>query len=257
MKLLTGSSGFIGRNLKELLSPMLCPTHKELDLTDREQVRKYLDCHKPEQIIHCASNDDEICLYDNLRMFVNLAESDIPMITFSTGRDIEDRPDKVGEYILSKYIAQELALHKYNHITVFKIWGCFGKYEKDTRFFMDNMLRIKRGEPILVRENKMFSYVYVKDLARIVFRLLNPPIYFPPYSKSFIYLYTPQTLYNIVGYIQSLLYYAKILKRITGSPYEIIVEKEDMLKSYTGENNFNYNYTQLPIAIKEVWENVK
>jgi len=239
MKLLTGSSGMIGRNLKELLPRMLCPTHTELDLTDRKQVKEYLDYYKPEQIIHCASNDDEICLYDNLRMFVNLAESDIPMIIFSTGRDIEDRPGKVGEYVLSKHIAQELAIHKYNHITVLKLWGCFGKYEKESRFFTENMLRIKKDWPIIVKENKNFSYVYVKDLAKII--------------GNDVVVHTP--LYNIVGYTHSLFYYAKILKRVTGSPHEIIVTKEDMMKSYTGQNEYQFNPTALSIVLQEMWDN--
>ena len=236
MKLLTGSQGFIGHNLKELLPPMLTPTHSELDLTDRKQVKEYLDYHKPEQIIHCASNDDEVCLYDNLRMFVNLAENGIPMIIFSTGREIEDRPGKVGEYILSKYIAQELALYKYGHITVFKIWGCFGKYEKNARFFTDNMLRIKRGKPILVRENKLFSYVYVKDLAKII----NHTTF-------------GSKIFNIVGYTQTLLSYAFLLKRITNSPYDIIVEKTNLYASYIGENNINFEYMPLSTALKEMW----
>ena len=235
MKLLTGSSGAIGKNIKNLLPPMLCPTHSELDLTDRKQVKEYLDYHRPEQIIHCASNDDEICLYDNLRMFVNLAESGIPMITFATGRDIENRPGKVGEYILSKYIAQELALSKYNHITVLKLWGCFGKYEKESRFFTDNMLRIKRGDPILVKENKLFSYVYVKDLVRIINEIKIENV-----------------IHNIVGYTQTLLYYARILKRVTNSPYDIVIEDKTGL-DYAGENTFNFNYTPLPIALKEMW----
>lgn len=244
MKLLTGSNGAIGKNLKELLPSMLCPTHTELDLTDRKQVKEYLDYHKPDQIIHCASNDDEICLYDNLRMFVNLAESGILMIMFSTGRNIEDRPGKVGEYILSKYIAQELALSKYGHITVLKIWGCFGKYEKESRFFTDNMLRIKRGEPILVKENKLFSYVYVKDLVNVL-NFIELSNYILPKNEN-------QRLFNIVGYTQSLLYYAKILKRVTGSPYEIVVENKTGI-DYVGENTVNFNYTPLAVALKEMW----
>lgn len=238
MRLLTGSNGAIGKNLKDLLPPMLCPTHSELDLTDRKQVQEYLEYHKPNQIIHCASNDDEVCLYDNLRMFVNLAESHIPMIIFATGRDIEDRPGKVGEYILSKYIAQELALHKYDHITVLKIWGCFGKYEKDTRFFTDNMLRIKRGEPMVVKENRMFSYVYVKDLAKIINTVRS-------YYAG---------MYSIVGYTQSLGYYARILRLAIKDPnYTIVIEKEND-RGYTGKNTFDFNYTPLSTALKEMWE---
>ena len=241
LKLLLGSSGMIGRNLKELLPPMLYPTHAELDLTDRIKVKEYLDYHKPEQIVHCASKDDEICLYDNLRMFHNLAESHIPMITFCTGLEIENRPNKSGEYVLSKYIIKELALNRYNHITVLKIWGCFGKYEKPIRFFTDNMLRIKQGLPILVREDKIFSYVYVKDLAKIINDIIND-------------LEIENKLYNIVGYTQSLLSYAGLLKRITGSPHDIIVEKTNFYNSYIGQNDFEFNYTPLPIALKEVWD---
>lgn len=243
MRLLTGVNGMIGRNITELLPPMLCPTHSELDLTDRKQVQEYLDCHKPEQIIHCASNDGELCLYDNLRMFTNLADSEIPMVIFATGRDIEDRPGKVGEYILSKYIAQELALHKYNHIVVLKIWGCFGKYEKETRFFTDNMIRIKRGEPILVRENRFFSYVYVKDLARII-RLIV--------SHKDLSLFS--NISNVIAYSHSLEYYAKILKRVTSTDLPIIVENKSLINPYIGEDTFNFYYTSLSTALKEMWD---
>ena len=222
--LLTGSSGFIGRNLKESLPPMLCPTHSDLDLTDIRQVKEYLDYHKPTQIIHCASNDDDICLYDNLRMFVNLADSYIPMITFATGREIEDRSYKNGEYVLSKYLTQELACYKYSHIIVLKLWGCFGKYEKEIRFFTDNMLRVKRGEPIIVRENKLFSYVYVKDLVKMIGNdtAVQPGVY------------------DIVGYTHSLYYYARILKRITKSPYEILIANKTG-RNYIGENSFDFS----------------
>lgn len=234
MVLLTGSSGMIGRNLKELLNYKLCPTHSELDLTDRKQVKEYLEYHKPHRIVHCASNDDEVCLYDNLRMFINLADSGIPMTIFTTGRDIEDRPGKVGEYILSKYISQELALHKYKHIVILKIWGCFGKYEKETRFFTDNMLRIKRGDPILVREDRLFSYVYVKDLLKI--GQVNQ-----------------QQIYNIIGYTYSLNYYARILQRVCATPdYPIIIEKK-IDNNYVGINTLNINYTPLATALKEMW----
>jgi len=252
MKLLTGSQGFIGRNLKELLPPMLCPTHKELDLTDKIKVKEYLSYYKPEQIIHCASSDKAVCLYDNLQMFVNLAESKIPMATFCTGLEEENRKGWSGEYVLSKKIIRELAIHKYKHIAVFRIWGCFGKYESASHFFMDNMLRIKKGKPILVKENKMFSYVYVKDLAKLVYNYMN--------LVSFYFLknvYVCNRLINAVGYTQSLYYYARILKRITGSSYDIIVKKDDMLRSYTGQNSIRFNYTPLGNAIKEVWENVR
>ncbi len=234
--LLTGASGAIGRNLKESIPGLLCPTHSELDLTNMGQTRKYLSNHKVDSIIHCASNDKEVCVFDNLRMFVNLADTLIPMITFCTGREVEDRMGKSGEYILSKHIIKELALSKYGHITVIKIWGCFGKYERDIRFFTNNFNRVKQGLPILVTEDKLFSYVYVNDLVRIINQL---PIC--------------NWLVKIVGYTESLLDYAKIIKKVTQSPYEIIIEKENYSNSYIGLTNYLYDYTPLEEAIKEFW----
>lgn len=235
--LLTGSTGMIGRNLKELL-PVLSPTHQELDLTNLNQTNKYLSATSPEMIIHCASNDDEICLEDNLRMFLNLAETKIPMITFCTGREVENRSSHAsGQYILSKYITKELALTKYNHILVIKLWGCCGKYEKPIRFITSNLLRVKQGLPILVGENKLFSYVYVGDLAKII-----------------EYIPIEQRLISLVGYTKTLLEYAQIIKKVTGSPHEIIVEKENFYNSYVGKTNFSFQPTPIEQVIQEMYE---
>lgn len=241
--LLTGSTGFIGRNLKELLSPMLTPTHEELDLTNSDKVKDYLRANKPEKIIHCASNDDDVCLYDNLRMFNNLAESNIPMITFCTGREIEDRAYKNGEYVLSKYVTKELALNKYKHISVIQLWGCFGKYERPIRFFKANIDRVKKGLPILVLENKLFSYVYINDLAKSI-------------GETLIHLTDKYTHYDlrVIGYTLSLLDYAKVLKKVSGSPDEIIVESENFYHSYAGTTTGLYQVTPLEQAVKELWE---
>jgi UDP-glucose 4-epimerase len=238
MNLLTGSSGFIGKNLKELLPPMLCPTHEELDLTDRDKVKDYLMHNKPEVIIHCGSNDEDVCLYDNLRMFYNLAESRIPMITFCTGREIEDRTYKNGEYVFSKHLIKELALNKYQHITVIQLWGCFGKYEKDIRFFRNNIIRVETKQPILVGENKLFSYIYVNDLAKIIER--------GNFNSQVV---------QVVAYTKSLANYAQVLKKVTCSAREIIEKDEDFYHSYVGINTCDFNYTPLETALRELWEN--
>lgn len=233
--LLTGSTGMIGRNLKELLPPMLCPSHGELDLTDQGRVREYLRANKPDKIIHCASNDDDVCLYDNLRMFNNLAESHIPMIIFCTGREVEDRAYKNGEYVLSKHTTKELALNKYKHIAVIQIWGCFGKYERPIRFFASNMARIRQGRPILVKEEKLFSYVYINDLALII--------------KD---LRVSRKLVRSVAYTYPLLRYAEVLSKVTGAKIE--VDETNFYHSYAGRNNCDFPYRPLEEAVKELWE---
>jgi nucleoside-diphosphate-sugar epimerase len=185
-------------------------------------------------IINCASNDEDICLYDNLRMFHNLAESGIPMITFCTGREIEDRSYKNGEYVFSKYLIKELALNKYSHITVLQLWGCFGSYERDIRFFRSSFLRMKQGSPILIPENKLFSYIYVDDLVNIIREIVIHGI-----KKDY---------WRIVAYTESLANYALLL----GGDINVVCE--NMLHSYVGKNDYEYNYTPLKQAIEEYYK---
>ena len=55
---LTGGSGFIGKNIIEILGKkchILAPTHKELELLDAEAVRNYIKNNKIDIIIHTAN----------------------------------------------------------------------------------------------------------------------------------------------------------------------------------------------------------
>ena|SRR6266480_6190264 len=82
--LITGSNGFIGRNLKEYLAEdfiVLAPNHEELDLLDDAAVLNFLKKNTVDQVIHCATHNDtrnsakdlSKVFYSNLRMFFNLA----------------------------------------------------------------------------------------------------------------------------------------------------------------------------------------
>ena len=58
--LITGSSGFIGKNLAEGLSSeynVLAPNSMELDLLNAARVESYLKSHKVEFVLHCATWD--------------------------------------------------------------------------------------------------------------------------------------------------------------------------------------------------------
>ena len=64
--LLTGGTGMVGRNIKEHQSAckycVLSPTRKELDLTNREQIRSYLKANSPEYIIHAWTVESQLSL---------------------------------------------------------------------------------------------------------------------------------------------------------------------------------------------------
>ena len=56
--LITGGSGMVGRNLleksREFSYEILAPTHLELDLLNKKNIKEYLEAHKPDFIVHCA-----------------------------------------------------------------------------------------------------------------------------------------------------------------------------------------------------------
>lgn len=81
--LLTGASGFIGRNIMEsdLTDKylILAPNSKKLNLLDQQSVKDFFDANNVDVVIHAAvkrcdrySYDKEGVLEENLKMFFNL-----------------------------------------------------------------------------------------------------------------------------------------------------------------------------------------
>ena len=53
--LITGGSGNLGLELKKIFKNSLCPTHEELDLTNKDEVDNYFKNHDITTIIHTAA----------------------------------------------------------------------------------------------------------------------------------------------------------------------------------------------------------
>ena len=83
--LITGSSGFIGKNIVEYLRPkftLLTPSHKELDLLSQSKVHQFFLKNDVGTVIHCANFGGTRktlvtgqTIEKNTRMFFNLAEN--------------------------------------------------------------------------------------------------------------------------------------------------------------------------------------
>jgi len=83
--LLTGGSGFIGRNIVESLQgkyEILAPRHSELDLADETSVKTWFLSHPLDAVIHSATKpghrnagDPTAIAITNLHMFSNLFEN--------------------------------------------------------------------------------------------------------------------------------------------------------------------------------------
>ena len=53
--LITGASGKLGSQLVKVFPGAICPTSRELDITDKDAVNKWVREHRPEMIIHAAA----------------------------------------------------------------------------------------------------------------------------------------------------------------------------------------------------------
>ncbi len=201
--LVTGGSGFIGRNLIEYLArthEVLAPTHAELDLADPGALDRWFAEHEVDVVVHGAvraghrnASDPSRQLWTNLRMFHGLmrnAHRFGRLVFLSSGAvyDVAQPLDRVteedlgrslpsDEHGLSKYtIAKYLeAVHRTGAIDVveLRLFGVFGRYEDYAIRFVSNAIcKSLLDLPLTLRQNRTFSYLYIDDLGPIVERFL-------------------------------------------------------------------------------------
>lgn len=206
---LSGSGGFIGRNIAEQLDgkfDISCPKRNELDLLDAEAVRKYLKENEFDAVIHAAniggtrkSSDTDATAQANLACFFNIAKCKEyfgRMVQLGSGAEYGKNralvripesefgavvpKDHYGKY---KYECAKYA-ESTDGITNLRIFGCYGKYEDyEIRFISNAICRSLCGMPIIIKnQDVVFSYLYVDDLAAIISHFVEHPGKFRSYN---------------------------------------------------------------------------
>ena len=271
--LITGANGFVGRNLQESYLKdkydITAIDYMDLDLTDTKAVDDWFKGKNFDGVINCAlkpghrnAGDTSDFLASNFRIFENLARHADQMGRFINmgsgsvyGQDIN--LSGVSEDFLFKHLGpSELSLYKYtvakrvesipNFIDFF-VFGIFGKYEDYAiRFISNAVCKAIFDLPITCRQNRLFSYLDVADIA--------------PIFEYFIENTPQHKAYNIVpDKVYGLKELAEMVRNISGKDILIKVAQTGNGLDYYGNNKRlksempNLHFTNMQDSIKNLF----
>jgi GDP-L-fucose synthase len=267
---ITGGSGFIGRNLAELLAcsyEVSAPSRSQLDLLNDAAVTDYLASNRFDVVLHSATgrSNRKITAPDlfknNCHMFFNIARNRRlfgRMLHFGSGAEFGVRVPQMSEelfdnyvpvddYALAKYIAAQFTEAVQSNIYNLRLFGVFGKYEAwDVRFISNAICRTLFDLPIVLRQNVRFDYLYVDDLAKLTAWFIDHD----PEDKT----------YNVCrGDASEILSLARMVAEISGKNPPICVAQEGLAPEYSGDNTKliaeigGFAFTPMNDAIRELY----
>lgn len=247
--LLTGGTGFIGRNILAPLKKrydVYAPRRSELNLLDFDLVEALLRKNKYDVIIHTAipnptfneKDSVENLFEDSLRVFMNfykLQEYYGKMIYFGSGAEFDKSLDiksieeegfgrslpKNG-YGLAKYIMNELC-RKSNAIYNLRIFGCYGPTDADFKFITNMIHDCQNEDKLVVNQNCYFDYLYVEDIVQVLDAIISSKPQFHDYNVC-------------SGKRYSLIEIADIVRKEMKSNLPININKDGLNLEYTGNN---------------------
>jgi GDP-L-fucose synthase len=268
--LITGSNGFIGRNLSKQLQEKFNYNITNLnrnncDLLDQESIKNFLDKEqkKYDLVLHTAicggrrtKDDNNDIVYYNLLMLYNLLTFQDYfqcIVSFGSGAELDRRHDinansinryPIDPYGLSKNIIDKLCMAE-EKLCNLRIFNCFGIDEKPDRMIRSNIQRYLNKQDIVLYENKKMDFFYIDDLVKLINSFIEHK-YFP---KSFDCCYAEKYfLYDI----------AQLINNLDEHKVNIIKETDIEGKEYTGlPAKININYIGLQQAIQTIYSYYK
>ena len=274
--LITGASGFIGKNITEYLQTnnkgyeILTPSSQELDCLDEVAVTAYLNQNKPDYVLHFAvygdgidkSKDGTKILEYNMRMFLNFYKNaDLygKMYYTGSGAEFDKRfdiinvtEDQVGstipvdQYGLMKYTVGQL-IEQSDNIYNFRLWGLFGKHEYyPTKFISNVCCKAIKGLPLSIRRNVYFDYLWIDDFCKMI--------------QYFLHHEPEHHAYHAVyGQKISLLEICQIVLKISKKQLPVYICSDGLANEYTASNArimgemTEFEYTPMEDAIQQLY----
>ncbi|MCX7905293.1 MAG: NAD(P)-dependent oxidoreductase [Elusimicrobiales bacterium] len=252
--LLTGGSGFIGKNILESYLAekyeILAPSHEELDLLDERKVKDFFASYLYFDIVihgackpgHRNAKHPELVFYENTLMYYNLIknrERFNKMFVLGSGAIYDMRYDikkvseeyfgthiPVDQHGFSRYIIYK-DIEKREGIFDLRIFGIFGKYEDYSIRFISNMIcKAIFNLPLTMKQNRVFDYIWIEDFIKILDMLIEKK----DELKYNTYNITPNSSIE-------LLKLAEMVLVITSKDLPIILNNKTMGLEYSGDNS--------------------
>lgn len=274
--LLTGGSGFVGRNVKEYFEQryeVYSPTSRELDCLDEEAVKSHLQTHHYDIVFHFAvygdgidkSKDGSKIFEYNMRIFQNFAKYSAlfgKMIYTGSGAEynkrypiqmvteeaLKERTIPIDQYGLMKYMVNQL-IESSDNIYNLRLFGIFGKYEYwKTKYISNLCCKSLKGLPLSLRKDCYFDYLWIDDFCKML--------------ELFIKIDKPKYhVYNAVrGQRITLLELANIVNVVAGNKQDIFICQEGLANEYTASNERimreipEMTFVSIENSIKELYE---
>ncbi len=247
--LLTGGSGFIGKNIIHSHSnefQWLAPTSAELNLCDEDAVLSYIRMNQITDIVHSAvfnslKNPNGKECFSNLQMSMNIEKASHyvnKVIVLGSGAEYgKEFPiqnvteDQIGEripqneYGISKYMLNKIVRCTDNMYNL-RLFGVFGPYENWEKCFISNLCcKAMFDLELTIRQNCIFSYVPVKEVVLGVENLLKKEK--PDFSDYNLTCEQPISLLEI----------AQLVQKISGCKSLIRIARDGMNLEYTGNGS--------------------
>ena len=248
--LLTGGTGFIGRNMLPILEErfeVTAPRRSELALLDAFAVSDFLAENQFRAVIHCANPNavknpldlPQNTFEESLRIFSNLyaarslygkllylgsgAEYD-KSLEIASVREVErTRSIPRDGYGFAKYLMSELAQGAKN-VHNLCVFACYGPGDHESKFITHCIRCCLRGEHITIRQDCYFDYLQVTDLGRAM-------TWFVDHEPEHM-------MYNITSGTRVLLSeIAAEVCRQMGNTQPVEILTPGMNREYTGDNS--------------------
>lgn len=195
--LVTGANGQLGYDVIKRLDSegidCLGTDVESLDITNEEQVKKFISEYSPDVVIHCAAytavdkaeDEKELCYSVNVLGTKYIAEAcketDAKMVYISTDYvfdgegdqpfEVTDKPNPINYYGQTKYEGElevQNILEKYYIVRISWVFGINGNN------FVKTMLKLgKEREEISVVADQIGSPTYTYDLAELLVEMIK------------------------------------------------------------------------------------